>query len=165
MLDVDFARRHSTYLVNNRKEYRPTMATSYVRATASADRPRFSISLWIAQVLLALVFVMSGGMKLLLPADVLQASTPLPIELVRFIGVCEVAGALGMILPGLLRIQTRLTALAALGLLVLMVCATVLTPILIGPDPVLILLPLTMALLAAFVAFGRTRLVPLRPRA
>lgn len=151
------------------------MATTYLPRTARHDsvapmattsgRTKLSIGLWAAQVVLALVFAMAGSMKLLMPADVLQAQTPLPIELVRFIGVCEVAGALGMILPGLLRIQTGLTPLAAAGMVVLMICATVLTPILIAPDPVMTLVPFTVGVLAAFVGYGRSRVAPLRSRA
>lgn len=145
------------------------MATTYLRsaapAPASMARPRLSVSLWIAQIVLMLVFLMAGGMKLLMPADVLQAETPLPIDLVRFIGICEVAGALGMLLPGLLRIQPRLTTLAAAGLVILMLCATVLTPILIAPDPVMTSVPVTVGLIAAFVLVGRSRLAPLRGRA
>jgi hypothetical protein len=107
---------------------------------------------------------MSGSMKLFSPADMLEAQTPLPILLVRFIGACEVAGALGLILPGLLRIRPSLTPLAAACLVVLMICATILTPILISPDPIMMLVPATLGLLAAVVAYARTRLAPLRSR-
>jgi hypothetical protein len=123
-----------------------------------------AVTLWSLQAVLALVFVMTGSLKLLLPADVLEAQTPLPILLVRFIGLCEVAGALGMILPGLLRVRPSLTPLAAACLFVLMIFATVLTLILIAPDPVMALLPATIGAMAAFVAYARTRLAPLRGR-
>ena len=69
--------------------------------------------------------------------------------------------ALGLILPSLLRIRPGLTPLAASGLVALMIGATVLTPILISTEIVLILLPLTVGLLAAFVAYGRWRMAPL----
>jgi uncharacterized membrane protein YphA (DoxX/SURF4 family) len=88
-----------------------------VRVVRPAERGRqashrkLGIGLWIVQAVLALLFVFTGSMKLLAPSDVLAAQTPLPIELVRFIGRCEVAGALGLVLPGLLRIQTSLTSL------------------------------------------------------
>jgi len=85
----------------------------------------------------------------------LAAQTPLPVEFVRFLGVCEVAGAVGLILPGTVRIRPGLTPLAAAGLVILMIGATVLTPILIAPDVVLVLLPFTAGVLAAFVAYGR----------
>jgi hypothetical protein len=81
-----------------------------------------------------------------------------------FIGTCEVAGALGMLLPGLLRIRPNLTPLAATGMVVLMIGATVLTPIMISPDPVMALIPATVGGVAAFVAYARLRLAPLRGR-
>jgi hypothetical protein len=132
------------------------------RRTASR---KLSIGLWTAQALLAALFLMTGSMKLFMPADLLAAQTPLPIALVRFIGLCEAAGALGLVLPGLLRIAPGLTPLAAAGLVVLMVCATILTPILITPDPVMMLLPATAGVLAAAVGYARLRLAPLRGRA
>jgi len=65
-----------------------------------------NITLWIIQVLLALLFLFAGGTKLILPIDVMRSmGSPnqviLPGLLIRFIGVCEVLGALGLILPGL----------------------------------------------------------------
>ena len=66
--------------------------------------------LWIIQVLLALLFLFAGGMKLVIPPDVLASmgspnQIALPGWFVRFIGVAEVLGALGLLLPGLLRIK------------------------------------------------------------
>lgn len=153
------------------------MATTYlrsphqpVRLSQLADvRPgtagrRLGIALWTIQALLAVIFVLSGGMKLLTPSDLLQAQSTLPIPLLRFIGSCEVAGALGLILPGLLRIRPGLTPLAAGCLVVLMVCATILTPFLIAPDLLMMTLPAAVGVLAAFVGYGRLRLAPLRGR-
>ena len=71
--------------------------------------------LWIVQALLALLFLFTGGMKLVLPIEELTAEMPLPGLFVRFIGVAEVLGALGLVLPGLLRIRPGLTPLAAAG--------------------------------------------------
>ena len=77
-----------------------------------------SISLWTLQVVLALLFLFVGGIKLISPIQVLVAQMPLPLPglFIRFIALAEVAGALGLILPGLLRIRAMLTPLAALGL-------------------------------------------------
>src|SRR5918997_1850248 len=83
--------------------------------------------LWIIQVLLALIFLFSGGMKLVLPIEEMTAQVPLPGWFVRFIGVAEVLGALGLILPGLFRVRKGLTPLAAVGLAVIMVGAVALT--------------------------------------
>jgi hypothetical protein len=116
-------------------------------------------ALWIVQIVLAIVFMFSGGMKLILPAEVLTAQFPVPELFVRFIGICEVLGALGLILPGLLRIRQGLTPLAAAGLAVILVGATG-TTLLIGGGATA-LIPLALGLLAAFVAFGRSRVVPL----
>ena len=118
-------------------------------------------ALWIVQGLLALIFLFTGGTKLILPLEVLTEQTPLPGPFVRFLGVAEVLGAIGLILPGLLRIRPGLTPLAAAGLVIIMIGATVLT--LAGVVPgggVLALIPLVVGLLSAFVAYGRWRLAP-----
>ena len=119
-------------------------------------------ALWIVQGLLAALFLFAGGTKLILPIDVLTSmgspnQIPLPGWFVRFIGVVEVLGALGLILPGLLHIRPGLTPLAAIGLVIIMVGATVLT--LAGGDIAPALIPLVVGLLSAFVAYGRWRLV------
>ena len=84
-------------------------------------------ALWIVQGLLALLFLFAGGMKLVLPFEALKGPVVLPGPFVRFIGVAEVLGALGLILPGLLRIRPGLTPLAAAGLVLIMIGATVVT--------------------------------------
>ena len=117
-------------------------------------------ALWIVQGLLALLFVFAGGMKLVLPLETLTAQMPLPGPFVRFIGVAEVAGAIGLILPGLLRIRPGLTPLAATGLVIIMIGATALT--LAGGDVLAALISFVVGLLAAFVAYGRWRLAPHR---
>jgi uncharacterized membrane protein YphA (DoxX/SURF4 family) len=115
--------------------------------------------LWIVQVLLALTLLFAGGMKLVLPVEMLTKQMPLPGLFLRFIAVCEVLGAIGLILPGALRIRPGLTPLAAAGLVIIMVGATVIA--LRGPNAVTALIPLVVGLLAGFVAYGRWRLVPL----
>jgi len=121
-------------------------------------RTRMNIALWILQVLLALVFLWAGGMKLALPVEEMTKQMPLPSLFLRFIAVCEVLGGFGLILPGLTRIRPGLTPLAALGLMIIMIGATVVT--LMAGDIVLTLIPLAVGLLAGFVAYGRWRLVP-----
>jgi hypothetical protein len=133
-------------------------------ASPRAASRKLSTTLWILQSILAVIFLMSGAVKLLTPADVMAAQSPLPLVLVRFIATCEVAGAVGMLLPGLLRIRPSLTPLAAVGMVVLMIGATVLTPIMISTDPVMALIPATVGVVAAFVAYARLRLAPLRSR-
>lgn len=126
-----------------------------------------NVALWIIQVLLALLFLFAGGTKLVLPIETLTSmGSPnqihLPGLLLRFIGVCEVLGAIGLILPGLLRTRPLLTPLAAAGLVIIMIGATLLT--LMADGFLMALTPLVAGLLAAFVAYGRWRLAPHRGR-
>jgi hypothetical protein len=117
-------------------------------------------ALWIVQGLLALIFLGAGGIKLVLPLENLTGPIPLPGLFMRCIGVAEVLGAIGLILPGLLRIRPGLTPLAAAGLVIIMIGATVVT---LGTgDIAMALIPLVLGLLSAFVAYGRWRLAPLR---
>jgi DoxX-like protein len=116
-------------------------------------KPIMNLALWIVQGLLALVFLFTGGMKLVLPIKVLTGQMPLPGLFVRFIGVCEVLGAIGLILPGALHIRRGLTPLAAAGLVIILIGATVIT--LTSMGLVLALIPLLVGLLSAFVAYGR----------
>jgi len=117
-------------------------------------------ALWTIQVLLALLFLFAGGMKLVMPIEEMTKQIALPGLFLRFIGVAELLGGLGLVLPGLLRIRPGLTPLAAAGLVIIMIGATALT-LVIGPvAPALI--PLVVGLLAVFVAYGRWRLAPHR---
>lgn len=109
--------------------------------------------LWLVQGVLAVLFAFAGAMKLITPVEVLSVMSPFPGEFIRFIGVCEVLGALGLILPYALRILPGLTALAAAGLVVIMIGATVST-LAIGGG-VMALPTVVLGLLAAFVAAGR----------
>src|SRR6266516_1120487 len=116
-------------------------------------------ALWFLQTVLALLFLFAGGLKLVVPVEALGMPFLLPAVFVRFIGMCEVLGALGLILPGALRVRTHLTPVAALGLTTIMVGATMLTP----PDQIQIaVVPVAVGLLAACVAYGRWRVAPLR---
>ena len=118
-----------------------------------------NIALWILQTLLALVFLWAGGFKLVAPAEEMTKQMPLPGLFLRFIALCEVLGTIGLILPGLLRIRPGLTPLAAAGLSIIMIGATVVT--LMTGDIATALIPLTVGILATFVAYGRWRLAPL----
>lgn len=119
-------------------------------------------ALWIAQGLLAAVFAFAGASKLLTPPEMLAMMSPFPVSFILFIGVCEVLGALGLILPLALKIRPELTALAALGLTVIMAGATVST-LAIGAG-VLALLPAILLVLTATVAYGRRSLLTLPGR-
>ncbi|HEU5195134.1 MAG TPA: DoxX family protein [Methylomirabilota bacterium] len=122
-----------------------------------------NVALWIVQALLAALFVFSGAMKFIMPIEEMTKQMPsMPGWFLRFIGICEILGGLGLILPGLIRVRPGLTPLAAAGLVVIMVGATVIS-LMIGPA-VVALMPLVVGLLAAFVAWGRWRAVPHRGR-
>jgi uncharacterized membrane protein YphA (DoxX/SURF4 family) len=125
--------------------------------TGSSKRRRLIMTsaLWIVQGLLLLIFLFAGSMKLVLPIEVMTQQMPLPLPglFLRFIGTAEVAGAIGLILPGLLRIRPGLTPLAACGLVIIMIGATVVT--LAGGEVAAALIPLVVGLLCAFVAYGR----------
>ncbi len=118
-------------------------------------------TLWIVQILLAALFLFAGGAKFLVPADQMTQGMPawMSISFLHFIGVCEVLGGIGLILPGLLHIKPALTSLAAAGLTIIVIGATVVT--VMGGMIATAVLPLIATLLAAFVAYGRWRLVPL----
>jgi uncharacterized membrane protein YphA (DoxX/SURF4 family) len=125
------------------------------RATTKAD-----VLLWVAQAVLALLFLFAGGMKLATPASALAKMTTLPVPFMRFIGVCEVSGALGLILPGLLRIRQYLTPLAAAGLVIIMTGATIVT--LAGGQRAGALVPFAVGLVAASIAYARRNTAPFR---
>jgi len=122
-----------------------------------------NIALWIVQVLLALLFLFAGVMKFIMPIEEMTKQMPVAIPglFLQFIGVCEILGGLGLILPGLFRVKTWLTPLAAAGLFIIMIGATVIS---LKLGIAAAMLPLLTTLLSLFVAFGRWRLAPLRER-
>lgn len=114
------------------------------------------ISLWLVQVILALAFGMIGVTKLTTSdADIIQQSGELVekygVGLIRFIGISEILGALGLILPAALRILPILTPLAALGLAIIMGLATALHASKGEP----IVTQVIFLLLSLFVIWGR----------
>ena len=121
-----------------------------------------NIALWIIQALLAALFLFAGGMKLVMPIEDILKQMPLPLPgwFVRFTGVVEVLGGIGLILPWLLRIKPGLTPLAAAGLVIVMIGATVYT--LASGENASAPMPLVVGILAGFVAYGRWKLTPLR---
>ena len=136
--------------------------------TAIATRPSHLISqstprvrtrsarntlLWIAQSLLALLFFGAGAMKLVLPLAPLTAQMHMPGAFIRILGVLEFAGALGLVLPGLFHTRTRLTPLAAAGLVIIMAGATSATMITMGALPAIG--PFALGIIAGLIAVGR----------
>src|ERR1700733_9398250 len=123
-----------------------------------------NMGLWIAQVLLFIAFALAGGMKLfnLAAAEMAKTQSNMPYGLTHFIGVAEVLGALGMILPAASRIQPKLTGAAGIGLMTIMILALgfhIMRGELSHTPPVLVL-----GAMAAFVAWGRLKRAPIAPR-
>ncbi|HEY7768466.1 DoxX family protein [Longimicrobium sp.] len=134
--------------------------------TAPQSGRALRASLWAVQILLAGMFAMTGLMKLSQPIDALAASLPwvttVPEMLVRFIGTAELAGALGLVLPSLTRIQPRLTALAAIGLIAVMLLASAFHAS--RGEFAMVPMNLVLGAFAAFVAWGRGKAAPIAPR-
>jgi putative oxidoreductase len=124
-----------------------------------------NVSLWIAQILLAGVFSTAGFMKVATPIAVLaQKMAWVSGEpwLVRFIGICELAGAVGLILPAAFKVLPKLTAYAATGLAAIMALAV---PFHIYRGEVKVIgLPVLLGVMGAFVAWGRFRGAPIPGR-
>src|SRR5699024_2255326 len=101
-----------------------------MRATNTKNINRL---LWTAQTLAALLFLFAGSMKFIMPADKMQQG-PIVFSMtfIHFIGICECLGAMGLLLPGMFRIHTWLTPLAAAGLTIIMIGATTVTVIGMG---------------------------------
>src|SRR5438105_13837470 len=112
-----------------------------------------NVALWIVQGLLAALFLFAGGAKLVLPLDQMAGPVALPGWFLRFLGTAEVLGALGLILPGLLRTHQELTPLAAAGLVIIMAGATIITAL--GGTLAPALVPLVAGVPAGSVVYGR----------
>jgi len=134
--------------------------------SASQPSKGLHIALWIVQVLLAAMFTMSGTMKLITPIEVLGAQMDWVKEmpfLIHFIGVSEIAGSLGLLLPSILRIKPVLTAWAAIGLLTIMVLAAALH--LSRGEWGSVAGNIVFGAMASFVAWGRMKKAVIAPRA
>ncbi|HKZ40168.1 MAG TPA: DoxX family protein [Candidatus Hodarchaeales archaeon] len=129
---------------------------------AQRGRSKLNIALWILQVLLALLYLNAGFLKTFRPIQEIAPQifwvTRLPEPLVRFIGICEILGAVGLILPAALKIRPQLATIAAAGLALIMLLANI-HHIYYGD---FFVLPMTVTLLslAAFIAYGRWKLSP-----
>jgi uncharacterized membrane protein YphA (DoxX/SURF4 family) len=117
-------------------------------------------SLWVVQALLAAVFLFAGGMKFFGIEKVLKDAAPGPGKLsltrpmLHFIGISELAGSLGVILPMLTGVMPQLTPTASAGLTVVMILATGFH--IQRKDPASkTITTLVLSALCAFVAFGR----------
>ena len=132
-------------------------------ASARAKAKGINVTIWTVQVILACLFLFAGGMKLVMPIAAMTKQVPLPGLFLRFLGVAECAGALGLILPALLHIRPWLTPIAAGCLVIIMSGATGITMAGGKIEPALV--PFVIGLLAGSVVYARTRVVPIRERA
>ena len=116
--------------------------------------------LWTAQILAALLFLFAGSMKFIMsPEQMQQGPFTLPIPFIHFIGICECLGALGLVLPGVTRIHTFLTPLAAAGLTIIMIGAVVVSVLAMGVPAAIF--PGVVGVVTTWIAYARTRVVPL----
>ena len=118
-----------------------------------------NIGLWIIQALLALLFLFAGAMKFIMPVEEMTKQMPVAVSglFLHFIGVCEILGGLGLVLPLLLRIKPWLTPIAAIGLAIIILGAIAFSLKLGITQAVM---PIVVELLLILVAYGRWRLVP-----
>jgi len=125
-----------------------------------------NITLWVAQVLLALIFAFSGLVMATGSIEEMSTSIPwvlsLPVTLVRIIGVCEVLGAIGLLLPSFLRIKPYLTSLAAVGIVAIMFLAMCFH--LIRNEFAAIGINIIYGGVAYFIAWGRYHKIPIVPK-
>ena len=135
-------------------------------AHGDPQRDATGVALWVAQIVLFMVFAATGIAKVAVPierlAPLMAWVTDMPPTVVRLIGVAELLGALGVLLPTVTRVHPKLSSLAALGLAIVMVLAV---PVhLVAGELTRALVPFAIGALAAFVALGRYALVPVVPR-
>jgi len=121
--------------------------------TMRTTTKRTNTILWIVQTLLALLFLFAGSMKLILPIEAMAGPIGLSGPFLRFIGVAEVLGGIGLILPCLLNIRPLLTPLAAAGLVIIMGGATVVT--VLGGALAGAMVPFTVGLMSSSIVYGR----------
>jgi hypothetical protein len=121
-----------------------------------------NIVLWVLQFLLALLFLWGGIFKLVMPLNEVASQLGISVALLTFISVCEVLGGVGLLLPSLLRIMPKLTPLAAICLVIIMIGAVAFS--LKAGGAASAVLPFITGILLLFVAYGRWRLVPIAPK-
>ena len=137
-------------------------ATNSGENDVSATRGKgLSVALWILQGLLAALFLFSGAMKFIMPVEQMTKGTSLTGGFIHFIGVCEILGGIGLVVPALLRIMPVLTPIAACCLVIIMAGATYVSL----PMGMTAVFPALVGLLLAFVAYGRFKLRPIQPKA
>ena len=138
-----------------------------MKTTVDFNKPKvLDVVLWVAQITLALMFLAAGFAKIIKPLNDLATTMSfvahVPAALVRFIGISEFLGGVGLILPGLLRIKPRLTPWAATGIAAIMLLAFIFNLYLkefqaIGANVII-------GAIATFIMWGRFKMIPIEPR-
>lgn len=131
----------------------------------SKSKP-MNVILWVVQVALAVMFIMAGSMKFVTPVEELLKMNMTWVEwspiLPPLVGISEVLGGLGLLLPALTRIKPNLTVLAAYGLAFTMVLAVIVHVVV---DQVATIgFPILLGVASYFVAWGRSKKVQIIPR-
>ena len=122
-----------------------------------------NILLWVLQLLLALAFLAHGYIFLVPPADIVeQMNALLPRWFQLFLGIAEIAAAVGLTLPGVSRVHPYLVSWAAAGIMIVMIAATILH-VVRGEIQSAVITAVLLAL-ATFVAYMRWRVLPIQPR-
>ena len=141
------------------------MKTTSLESTTNPSK-NLHIVLWVLQVLLAGFFIMVGFMKLTTPIAAIGAQMPWVLEyspfLIRFIGLSQVLGGIGLIIPAATRIKPFLTTWAAFGLSLIMILAALFH--LSRGEYSGIIMPLVIAAIAYFIGWARYKKVPITAR-
>ena len=142
------------------------MSSSKVLPAPRTESRALNISLWAAQIFIAVSFCVAGAMKLAMPINQLAGIWPwsgeLPTAFVRLLGVIDFAGGAGVLLPSLTRVKPGLTVLAALGCVLLQLCAMVFH----GSRGESAVLPVNIVFMAVcgFILWGRWKGIPIHSR-
>lgn len=124
------------------------------------------ILLWIAQILLSLCLSWAGIVKLLQPVEQLEMMWPwtgeVPPAFVKLTGIIDLLGALGLVAPSLFRFKPVLTPIAAIGIILLMIAASVFH--ICRGEGSQIGFNILVAVISAFVAYGRFKLAPIQSK-
>jgi len=130
-----------------------TAQTAAGQLAGANTSKRTNVRLWVTQGALAALFLFAGSGKLFGSSEAIAETSDFPVLFLRFIGACEVLGAIGLIVPWALRIKPGLTPLAAAGLAIIMVGATVVVAVTMSPALALVDLAIAAALVS--VVSGR----------
>lgn len=134
--------------------------------TSQKSSKAFHVILWIAQVVLASTLIWSSTMKLFQPIGKLSAMWPwagqVSLAFVKLTGLIDLLGAVGLILPALLRIRPKLTPVAALAIIALMICASIFH--ISRGEASSIGVNIFFAIIAVFIAWGRFKKAPISPK-